>query len=217
MNYYNQEFNKYANPLGAGANLWARLSPYILRLKSLFSRSAPKVRIHLKLDPKSGKILQDATGKAWLNTKGKKALKALTGVSVTGATVGDLFYNVKNQADQDAVKAAVGALDENQKLKQYIVQNAMNSVTPTGIPEIDAAKAKELADQFEIGKLFDISSPYAQYYTLPTAAGATLGGLLYGGKGSAIGGVGGLGLGLLAKAIVDSQNKSTANTPTLSA
>lgn len=207
MQDYNQNFNKYAgNGLSWLPKLvtWGKnIAKHIPFIGSKFRKGEPTIF--------------DVAKKLERIDKGKKALKALGGAAITGATVGDLFYNVKNQTDKDAVKAAVGVLDENQKLKQYIVQNAMNSVTPTGIPEVDAAKAKELADQFEIGKLFDISSPYAQYYTLPTAAGATLGGLLYGGKGSAIGGVGGLGLGLLAKYIADSQNTSTAKTPTLSA
>lgn len=207
MQDYNQEFNKYA---GSGISFLPRLAAWGKNIAKYIPFIGSKFR-------KGEQTIFDFAKKLDRIDKGKKALKAMGGVAVTGATVGDLVYNVKNQTDKDAVKAAVGVLDENQKLKQYIVQNAMNSVIPTGIPEIDAAKAKELSDQFEIGKLFDISSPYAQYYTLPTAAGATLGGLLYGGKGSAIGGVGGLGLGLLAKAIVDSQNKSTANTPTVSA
>lgn len=213
MQYYNQEFNKYA---GNGI----RFLPKLVAWGKNIAKHIPFIGSKFR---KGEQTIFDFAKKLDRIDKGKKALKVFGGAAVTGATVGDLWYNVKNQADKDAVKAAVGALDENQKLKQYVVQNAMNSVTPTGIPEIDAAKAKELAeakelaDQFEIGKLFDISSPYAQYYTLPTAAGATLGGLLYGGKGSAIGGVGGLGLGLLAKYISDSQNKSTADTPTLSA
>lgn len=207
MQDYNQEFNKYA---GNGLSWLPKLVAWGKNIAKHIPFIGSKFR-------KGEQTIFDFAKKLDRIDKGKKALKVMGGAAVTGATVGDLFYNVKNQTDKDAVKAAVGVLDENQKLKQYIVQNAMNSVTPTGIPEIDAAKAKELSDQFEIGKLFDISSPYAQYVTLPTAAGATLGGLLYGGKGSAIGGVGGLGLGLLAKAIVDSQNKSTANTPTVSA
>lgn len=207
MQDYNQEFNKYA---GNGLSWLPKLVTWGKNIAKHIPFIGSKFR-------KGEQTIFDFAKKLERIDKGKKALKALGGAAITGATVGDLFYNVKNQTDKDAVKAAIGVLDENQKLKQYVVQNAMNSVTPTGIPEVDAAKAKELADQFEIGKLFDISSPYAKYYTLPTAAGATLGGLLYGGKGSAIGGVGGLGLGLLAKAIVDSQNKSTANTPTLSA
>lgn len=207
MNYYNQEFNKYA---GSGISFLPRLAAWGKNIAKYIPFIGSKFR-------KGEQTIFDFAKKLDRIDKSKKALKALGGTALAGSSVGGFYYSVKNQADQDAVKAAVGVLDENQKLKQYIVQNAMNSVTPTGIPEIDAAKAKELSDQFEIGKLFDISSPYAQYYTLPTAAGATLGGLLYGGKGSAIGGVGGLGLGLLAKAIVDSQNKSTANTPTVSA
>ena len=207
MQDYNQEFNKYA---GNGISFLPRLVAWGKNIAKYIPFIGSKFR-------KGEQTIFDFAKKLDRIDKGKKALKAMGGAAVTGATVGDLFYNVKNQTDKDAVKAAVGVLDENQKLKQYIVQNAMNSVTPTGIPEIDDAKAKELSDQFEIGKLFDISSPYAKYYTLPTAAGATLGGLLYGGKGSAIGGVGGLGLGLLAKYIADSQNTSTAKTPTLSA
>lgn len=207
MQDYNQEFNKYA---GNGLSWLPKLVTWGKNIAKYIPFIGSKFR-------KGEQTIFDVAKKLDRIDKGKKALKAFGGAAVAGSTVGDLFYNVKNQTDKDTVKAAVGVLDENQKLKQYIVQNAMNSVTPTGIPEVDAAKAKELSNQFEIGKLFDISSPYAQYYTLPTAAGATLGGLLYGGKGSAIGGVGGLGLGLLAKAIVDSQNKSTANTPTVSA
>lgn len=206
MQDYNQNFNKYAGGV--------RFLPRLVEWGKNIAKHIPFIGSKFR---KGEQTIFDFAKQLERKDKGKNVLKALGGAAVTGSTVGDLWYNVKNQTDQDAVKAAVGALDENQKLKQYIVQNAMNSVNPTGIPELDAAKAKELADQFEIGKLFDISSPYAQYVTLPTAAGATLGGLLYGGKGSAIGGVGGLGLGLLAKAIVDSQNKSTANTPTLSA
>lgn len=208
MQDYNQNFNKYAG--GGGVRFLPRLVEWGKNIAKHIPFIGSKFR-------KGEQTIFDVAKKLERKDKAKKALKVLGGAAVTGSSVGDLWYNVKNQTDQDAVKAAIGVLDENQKLKQYVVQNAMNSVTPTGIPEIDAAKAKELADQFEIGKLFDISSPYAQYYTLPTAAGATLGGLLYGGKGSAIGGVGGLGLGLLAKAIVDSQNKSTSNTPTVSA
>lgn len=207
MQDYNQEFNKYA---GNGLSWLPKLVTWGKNIAKHIPFIGSKFR-------KGEQTIFDFAKKLERIDKGKKALKALGGAAITGSTVGDLYYNIKNQADQDAVKAAIGALDENQKLKQYVVQNAMNSVTPTGIPEVDAAKAKELADQFEIGKLFDISSPYAKYYTLPTAAGATLGGLLYGGKGSAIGGVGGLGLGLLAKYIADSQNTSTAKTPTLSA
>lgn len=207
MQDYNQEFSKYA---GNGVSFLPKLVAWGTNIAKHIPFIGSKFR-------KGEQTIFDFAKKLERKDKGKKFLKASGGAAVTGATVGDLYYNVKNQADEDAVKAAVGALDENQKLKQYVVQSAMNSVTPTGIPEVDAAKAKELSDQFEIGKLFDISSPYAQYYTLPTAAGATLGGLLYGGKGSAIGGVGGLGLGLLAKYIADSQNKSTANTPTVSA
>ena len=206
MQDYNQNFNKYAGGV--------RFLPKLVAWGKNIANHIPFIGSKFR---KGEQTIFDFAKKLERRDKGKKALKALGRAAITGSTVGDLYYNVKNQADQDAVKAAIGALDENQKLKQYVVQNAMNSVTPTGIPEIDAAKAKELADQFEIGKLFDISSPYTQYVTLPTAAGATLGGLLYGGKGSAIGGVGGLGLGLLAKYIADSQNKSTANTPTVSA
>lgn len=206
MQDYNQNFNKYAGGVS--------FLPELVAWGKNIAKHIPFIGSKFR---KGEQTIFDFAKKLERIDKGKKALKALGGAAITGSTVGDLYYNIKNQADQDAVKAAIGALDENQKLKQYVVQNAMNSVTPTGIPEVDAAKAKELADQFEIGKLFDISSPYAKYYTLPTAAGATLGGLLYGGKGSAIGGVGGLGLGLLAKYIADSQNTSTANTPTVSA
>lgn len=207
MQDYNQEFNKYA---GNGLSWLPKLVSWGKNIAKHIPFIGSKFR-------KGEQTIFDFAKKLDRIDKGKKALKAMGGTALAGSSVGGFYYGVKNQTDKDAVKSAVGVLDENQKLKQYIVQNAMNSVTPTGIPEIDAAKAKELSDQFEIGKLFDISSPYAQYVTLPTAAGATLGGLLYGGKGSAIGGVGGLGLGLLAKAIVDSQNKSTSNTPTVSA
>lgn len=263
MNYYNQNFNKYANLLGAG---WSVLRPYISRLTSLFARSAPKVRIAVKSSPeaskvsqnafkvrtkvksapKSGKVSQDAKKIEDIDPKLSKiptkkdiAKNAVYTTLLTAPFVneaaGYIDAGIKDFANTyEGAKAiaefnnefekATGRKPTTPETATYIHQlqqrNQELEAAAAGNKEqtsetVTPSQAKE--DKFEIGKLFDISSPYAQYYTLPTAAGATLGGLLYGGKGSVIGGVGGLGLGLLAKAIVDSQNKSTADTPTLSA
>ena len=239
MQDYNQEFNKYANPLGAGASLWARLSPYISRLASLFSKTAPKV----SRAAQDAKKIKDAAGKAWSNTKefGNNVLDAASSPHMIWAVPASYYGSVAiNKGIEDLSNTYEGAqaiAEFNKEFEKATGHKPSTSETATYIhklhqrnQELEAAAAgnkkqtsetvtpsQSKSDQFEIGKLFDISSPYAQYYTLPTAAGATLGGLLYGGKGSAIGGVSGLGLGLLAKYIADSQNKSTANTPTVSA
>lgn len=233
MQDYNQEFNKYANPFGAGASLWARLSPYISRFTSLFSKTVPKV----------SRAAQDAAGKAWSNTKefGKDFLNATSSPHMIWAVPASYYGSVAiNKGIEDLSNTYEGAKAISEFNNEFEKATGRKPTTPETAAyihklqqrnqELEAAAAgnkeqtsetvtpsQSKEDKFEIGKLFDISSPYAKYYTLPTAAGATLGGLLYGGKGSAIGGVGGLGLGLLAKAIVDSQNKSTANTPTVSA
>lgn len=238
MQDYNQNFNKYASPSPA-ASLWAALRPYISRLTSLFSRSAPKAS---KLSQGVNKI-KDTAEKAWSNTKefGKDFLAASSSPHMLWVAPASYYGGVAiNKGIEDLSNTYEGAqaiAEFNKEFEKATGRKPTTPETATYIAklqqrnqELEAAAAgnkkqtsetvtpsQSKSDQFEIGKLFDISSPYAQYYTLPTAAGATLGGLLYGGKGSAIGGVGGLGLGLLAKAIVDSQNKSTANTPTLSA
>lgn len=236
MQDYNQEFNKYANPLGAGASSWARLSPYISRLTSLFSKTAPKVS-RAAQDAKKIKDIYPKLSKIPTN---KDIVKSVAYNSLWVVPAADEASKYIDAGIKDFANTYEGAkaIEEfNKEFEKATGHKPTTSETATYIrnlqqrnQELEAAadgnkeqtsetvtpsQAKE--DKFEIGKLFDISSPYTQYYTLPTAAGATLGGLLYGGKGSAIGGVGGLGLGLLAKAIVDSQNKSTANTPTLAA
>lgn len=211
MQNYNQDFNKYAGGTASTVIGW------LPRFTSWGKTIAKYIPFIGKRFRKGEQTMFDIAKAIDRKETAKKVFKTLGGAAVTGATGADLYYNVKNQEDKNTVETATKVLDENQKLKQYVIQNAMNSAAPTGIPEVDAAKAQELANKFEIGKLFDISSPYAQYYTLPTAAGAALGGLIYGGKGSAIGGASGLGLGLLAKYIADSQGKSTANTSTASA
>lgn len=240
MQDYNQNFNKYANPLGAGATLWARLSPYISRLTSLFSKTAPKVVSRAAQDAKK---IKDAAGKAWSNTKefGNNVLDAASSPHMIWAVPASYYGSVAiNKGIEDLSNTYEGAKAISEFNKEFEKATGRKPTTPETAAyihklqqrnqELEAAAAgnkeqtsetvtpsQSKSDQFEIGKLFDISSPYAQYYTLPTAAGATLGGLLYGGKGSAIGGVSGLGLGLLAKYIADSQNKSTADTPTLPA
>lgn len=239
MNYYNQNFNKYANP-GAGASLWARLSPYISRAASLFSKTAPKVVSRVTQDAKK---IKDTAEKTWSSTKefGKDFVNTASNPHMVWVAPASYYGGVViNKGIEDLANTYEGAkaiAEFNNEFEKATGRKPTTPETATYIAklqqrnqELEAAaagnkeqtsetvtpsQAKE--DKFEIGKLFDISSPYAQYYTLPTAAGATLGGLLYGGKGSAIGGVGGLGLGLLAKYIADSQNKSTADTPTLSA
>lgn len=239
MQDYNQEFNKYANPLGAGATLWARLRPYISRLTSLFARSAPKVS---KVSQGVKKIKGTAE-KTWSSTKefGKDFVNAASSPHMYWIVPASIYGSEAiNNGIEDLSNTYEGAKAIAEFNNEFEKATGRKPTTPETAAyihklqqrnqELEAAAAgnkkqtsetvtpsQSKSDQFEIGKLFDISSPYAQYFTLPTAAGATLGGLLYGGKGSAIGGVGGLGLGLLAKAIVDSQNKSTANTPTLSA
>lgn len=239
MQDYNQEFNKYAN-LGLASGLWARVSPYIPRLASLFSKTAPKVVSRVTQDVNK---IKDAAGKVLSNTKefGNDVLNAASSPHMTWAVPASYFGSVAiNKGIEDFANTYEGAQAISEFNKEFEKATGRKPTTPETATyiyklqqrnqELEAAAAgnkkqtsetvtpsQSKSDQFEIGKLFDISSPYAQYVTLPTAAGATLGGLLYGGKGSAIGGVGGLGLGLLAKAIVDSQNKSTANTPTVSA
>lgn len=240
MNYYNQKFNKYANPLGAGATLWARLSPYTSRLTSLFLKTAPKVVSRVAQDAKK---IKDAAGQALSNTKefGKDFANAASSPHMVwiapaswygGAAINKGIEDLSNTYEgakaiaefNNEFEKATGRKPTTPETAAYIhklqQRNQELEAAAAGNKEqtsetVTPSQSKE--DKFEIGKLFDISSPYAQYYTLPTAAGATLGGLLYGGKGSAIGGVSGLGLGLLAKYIADSQNKSTADTPTLSA
>lgn len=239
MKDYNQEFNKYANPLGAGASLWARLSPYISRFTSLFSKTAPKVSRVTQYAEK----IKGAAGKALSNTKefGNDVLNAASSPHMIWVVPASYYGGVAiDNGIKDFANTYEGAKAISEFNKEFEKATGRKLTTPETATyiaklqkrnqELEAAAAgnkeqtseivtpsQSKEDKFEIGKLFDISSPYAQYYTLPTAAGATLGGLLYGGKGSAIGGVGGLGLGLLAKAIVDSQNKSTANAPTVSA
>lgn len=236
MQDYNQEFNKYANPLGAGASLWARLSPYISRFTSLFSKTAPKVS-RAAQDAKKIKDIYPKLSKIPTNKDIAKsvAYNSLWVVPVVDEASKYIDAGIKDFAN--TYEGAKAITEFNKEFEKATGHKPTTSETATYIAklqqrnqELEAAAAgnkkqtsetvtpsQSKSDQFEIGKLFDISSPYAQYVTLPTAAGATLGGLLYGGKGSAIGGVGGLGLGLLAKAIVDSQNKSTANTSTVSA
>lgn len=240
MQDYNQNFNKYANPLGAGASLWARLSPYISRLTSLFSKTAPKVVSRVTQDAKK---IKDVAGKALSNTKefGNDVLNAASSPHmlwvVPASYCGGAAINKGIEDLSNTYEGAKAIAEFNKEFEKATGRKPTTPETATYIvklhqrnQELEAAAAgnkkqtsetvtpsQSKSDQFEIGKLFDISSPYAQYVTLPTTAGATLGGLLYGGKGSAIGGVGGLGLGLLAKYIADSQNTSTAKTPTLSA
>lgn len=223
MNYYNQNFNKYANPLGAGANLWARLSPYISRLTSLFSKTAPKVS-RAAQDAKKIKDIYPKLSKIPTNKDIAKnvAYTALWTAPFVYEASGYIDAGIKDLAN--TYEGAKAIAEFNNEFEKVTGHKPTTPETATYIAklqqrnqELEAAAAGNKEDKFEIGKLFDISSPYTQYYTLPTAAGATLGGLLYGGKGSAIGGVSGLGLGLLAKYIADSQNKSTADTPTLSA
>lgn len=236
MKDYNKEFNKYANPLGAGASLWARLSPYISRLTSLFSKTVPKVS-RTAQDAKKIKDIYPKLSKIPTNKDIAKnvAYTALWTAPFVNEASGYTDAGIKDLSN--TYEGAKAIAEFNKEFEKATGRKPTTPETATYIhklrqrnQELEAAAAgnKEQTsetvtpsqsneDKFEIGKLFDISSPYAQYYTLPTAAGATLGGLLYGGKGSAIGGVGGLGLGLLAKAIVDSQNKSAADTPTLSA
>lgn len=236
MNYYNQNFNKYANPLGAGASLWARLSPYASRLTSLFSKIAPKVS-RAAQDAKKIKDIYPKLSKIPTNKDIAKnfAYTALWTAPFVNEASGYIDAGIKDFAN--TYEGAKAIAEFNKEFEKATGHKPTTSETATYIrnlqqrnQELEAAAdgnkeqtsetvtpSQSKEDKFEIGKLFDISSPYAKYYTLPTAAGATLGGLLYGGKGSAIGGVGGLGLGLLAKYIADSQNTSTAKTPTLSA
>lgn len=236
MQDYNQEFNKYANPLGAGASLWARLSPYISRLASLFSKTAPKVS-RAAQDAKKIKDISPKLSKIPTNKDIAKSVAYNSLWVVPAANEASKYIDAGIKDFANTYEGAKAIAEFNNEFEKATGRKPTASETATYIAklhqrnqELEAAAAgnKEQTsetvtpsqskdDKFEIGKLFDISSPYAQYYTLPTAAGATLGGLLYGGKGSAIGGVGGLGLGLLAKYIADSQNKSTADTPTLSA
>lgn len=236
MQDYNQNFNKYANPLGAGASLWARLSPYISRLTSIFSKTAPKVS-RAAQDAKKIKDIYPKLSKIPTNKDIAKSV-AYNSLWVVPAAYGASKYIDAGIEDfANTYEGAKAIAEFNKEFEKATGHKPTTPETATYIAklrqrnqELEAAAAgnkeqtsetvtpsQSKSDQFEIGKLFDISSPYAQYVTLPTAAGATLGGLLYGGKGSAIGGVGGLGLGLLAKYIADSQNKSTANTPTVSA
>lgn len=236
MQDYNQEFNKYANPLGAGASLWARLSPYISRLASLFSKTAPKVS-RAAQDAKKLKDIYPKLSKIPTNKDIAKSVAYNSLWVVPAANEASKYIDAGIKDFANTYEGAKAIAEFNKEFEKATGHKPSTSETATYIhklhqrnQELEAAAAgnkkqtsetvtpsQSKSDQFEIGKLFDISSPYAQYYTLPTAAGATLGGLLYGGKGSAIGGVGGLGLGLLAKYIADSQNTSTAKTPTLSA
>lgn len=239
MNYYNQNFNKYAGPSPA-ASLWASIRPHISRFTSLFSKTAPKVVSRVTQDAKK---IKDAAGKSLSNTKdfGNDVLNAASSPHMywiaPAAWYGGVAINKGIEDLANTYEGAKAIAEFNNEFEKATGRKPTTPETATYIAklqqrnqELEAAAvgnkeqtsetvtpSQSKSDQFEIGKLFDISSPYAQYYTLPTAAGATLGGLLYGGKGSAIGGVGGLGLGLLAKYIADSQNKSTADTPTLSA
>lgn len=237
MQDYNQEFNKYANPLGAGASLWARLSPYISRFTSLFSKTAPKVVSRVTQDAKKIKDIYPKLSKIPTNKDIAKSVVYNSLWVVPAANEASKYIDAGIEDFANTYEGAKAIAEFNKEFEKATGHKPTTPETATYIAklrqrnqELEAAAAgnkeqtsetvtpsQSKSDQFEIGKLFDISSPYAQYYTLPTAAGATLGGLLYGGKGSAIGGVGGLGLGLLAKAIVDSQNKSTSNTPTVSA
>ena len=236
MQDYNQEFNKYANPFGAGASLWARLSPYISRLTSLFSKTAPKVS-RAAQDAKKIKDIYPKLSKIPTNKDIAKSVAYNSLWVVPAANEASKYIDAGIKDFANTYEGAKAIEEFNKDFEKATGHKPTTSETATYIAklhqrnqELEAAAAgnkkqtsetvtpsQSKEDKFEIGKLFDISSPYAQYYTLPTAAGATLGGLLYGGKGSAIGGVGGLGLGLLAKYIADSQNKSTADTPTLSA
>lgn len=236
MQDYNQEFNKYANPLGAGASLWARLSPYISRLASLFSKTAPKVS-RAAQDAKKIKDIYPKLSKIPTNKDIAKSVAYNSLWVVPAANEASKYIDAGIKDFANTYEGAKAIEEFNKDFEKATGRKPTTPETATYIAklqqrnqELEAAAAgnkKQTSEtvtpsqskeyKFEIGKLFDISSPYAQYYTLPTAAGATLGGLLYGGKGSAIGGVGGLGLGLLAKYIADSQNTSTAKTPTLSA
>lgn len=236
MQDYNQEFNKYANPLGAGASLWARLSPYISRLASLFSKTAPKVS-RAAQDAKKIKDIYPKLSKIPTNKDIAKSVAYNSLWVVPAANEASKYIDAGIKDFANTYEGAKAIEEFNKDFEKATGRKPTTPETATYIAklqqrnqELEAAAAgnkkqtsetvtpsQSKEDKFEIGKLFDISSPYAQYVTLPTAAGATLGGLLYGGKGSAIGGVGGLGLGLLAKYIADSQNKSTANTPTVSA
>lgn len=229
MQGYNQSFNKYAlsfnlggikNFLGNFKSL-AKVFPWLAAKSSRVVRDAKKVK--------------DVAGKTWSTTKdfGKDVMDAASSPYMLpigfGSAIAANYIDagIKDFANTyEGVKAiekfneefekAYGQKPSFQETASYIAQlQKRNQELKTAdgnkkqTTELKSPSTPQ-ADKFEIGKLFDISSPYAQYLTLPTAAGATLGGLLYGGKGSAIGGASGLGLGLLAKYIADSQATSAS-------
>ena len=224
MQDYNQSFNKYAlsfrlggikNSLGNFKSL-AKVFPWLAAKSSRVARDAKKVKdIYLKLSkiPTNKDIAKSV------------AYNSLWVVPVANQAAGYIDAGIKDFANTYEGARAIAKFNEEfekatgqkpstaetaayiaqlQKRNQELETAAGNKKSTTE----SASSSTPQSNKFEIGKLFDISSPYAKFYTLPTAAGATLGGLLYGGKGSAIGGASGLGLGLLAKAIMDNQAKS---------
>lgn len=237
MQNYNQDFNKYARSynltgikdfLGSFKSI-AKLFPWLAAKASRVTRDANKVR--------------DVAGKAMTNAKefGKDVVDAASSPHMfwvaPAAYYGSTYIDKSIKDFANTYEGAKVIAEFNKEFEKATGHKPTTAETATYIANLQkrnqeletttAGNKKPItesnssptpqADKFEIGKLFDISSPYAQYYTLPTAAGAALGGLIYGGKGSAIGGASGLGLGLLAKYIADSQGKSTANTSTASA
>lgn len=233
MQDYNQEFNKYANPLGAGASLWARFSPYISRLASLFSKTAPKLS-RAAQDAKKIKDIYPKLSKIPTNKDIAKSVAYNSLWVVPAANEASKYIDAGIKDFANTYEGAKAIAEFNKEFEKATGHKPSTSETATYIAklqqrnqELEAAAAgnkkqtsetvtpsQSKSDQFEIGKLFDISSPYAKYYTLPTAAGATLGGLLYGGKGSAIGGVGGLILGTLAKMLSDGPVQTTTRSET---